>query len=177
MNVHNFSQKTKLEAEDLLKQGNVLEVLSKYGEVIETGAYRYDLMWGPDIDITILTSTPEESSKSALLEFIEQRNFQKYQFGDFITFPREDRPEGIIVVLIQEYQGRKWEVEIWFKKTLSESEKNIDTLLTSISDEQRKAILELKHQRETRGISKNQLNSAAIYRGVLSEGKVSIEDY
>jgi len=38
-------------------------------------------------------------------------------------------------------------------------------------------ILELKYQREAGGLSKHQLDSATIYKGVLCEGKVNIEDF
>jgi hypothetical protein len=177
MDVIEFSQKTKQEAQSLLKQGNVLTVLSKHGRVVLSGAYKHDLMWGPDIDITVTSNDPEKSSVNALLEFIEQRNFQKYQLGDFIKFSREDRPKGMIVVLIQEYKGRKWEIEIWFQKALSESDSYFDKLLTSASEEQRKIILEIKNQRENSHISKHALRSGTIYKGVLSEKKLRIEDF
>lgn len=81
MDVIKFSQKTKQEADSLLEYGNVLAVLQKYGKVVVTGSYKYDLMWGPDIDLVVLTNKPEESAFNALKDFIEQRNFQKYQLG------------------------------------------------------------------------------------------------
>lgn len=177
MDVIKFSQKTKQEAGSLLKYGNILNVLSKYGEVVLSGSYRYDLMWGPDIDIVVLSNKPEEASYKALKDFIEQRNFQKYQLGDFIKFPLEGRPQGMIVVLIHEFKGRKWEIEIWFQKSLSEKDEYFNKLLSTASEEQRKAILELKHQREKSGLSKHGLDSAAIYKGVLTEGKLNIEDF
>lgn len=177
MDVIKFSQKTKQEAEDLLKYGNVLEILSKHGKPILTGSYSYDLMWGPDVDITVLTDKPEEASLNALKDFTQQRNFRKYQLGDFIKFPLEDRPQGMIVVLIHEFEGRKWEIEIWFRKTLSEDDEYFSKLLSTASDDQRKTILELKHQREEGGLSKHKLDSATIYKGVLSEGKLNIEEF
>lgn len=177
MDVLTFSQKTKQEADTLLEQGSVLAVLSKYGEVIITGAYAYDLMWAPDIDITVVANNPKESAHNALNEFILQKSFRKYQLGDFITFPLEGRPEGIIVVLIHEHMGRKWEVEIWFKKSLSEDDNHFSTLLSTATEEQRKTILELKQQRDNTSLSKDQLSSAAIYIGVLLEGKRSVSDF
>lgn len=177
MDVLQFSQQTKQDADDLLKQGNVLAILSKYGTVHLTGAYKYDLMWEPDIDIIVVTDNPEEASLHALNKCIEGKNFRKYQLGDFIHHPLEGRPHGMIMVLIHEYKGRKWEIEIWFQKTLSENNSDLDTLISSANEEQKKIILELKHQRETGDLSKHTLNSSAIYRGVLSEGKVNIEDY
>jgi hypothetical protein len=170
VDVIKFSQKTKQEAEALLKHGNVLKILSKYGKVVLAGSYRYDLMWGPDVDLVVLSDNPEEASRNTLKDFIEQKNFQKYQLGDFIRFPRKDRPQGMIVVLIHEFKGRKWEIEIWFRKSLSEEDEDLNKLLSNTSAEQRKTILELKYQREMAGLSKHQLDSATIYKGVLTGG-------
>lgn len=177
MDVVQFSQQTKQEANDLLEYGNVLEVLSRYGEVQLTGAYKYDLMWGADIDITVTTDQPEEAATKALNEFIGARNFRKYQLGDFIKHAVKNRPQAIIVVLIHEYQGRKWEIEIWFEKTVFQDANYFNSMLSSASDEQRKTILNLKYQREKSGASKHTLSSANIYSGVLLENKQRIEDF
>ena len=145
--------------------------------MILSGGYRYDLMWGPDVDLVVLSDKPKEASDQALKSFVEHRKFQKYQLGDFIKFPRKNRSQGVIVVLIHEFKGRRWEIEIWFKKSLSESNKYFNKLLSKISEEQRKIILELKRQREADGQSKHALGSTAIYEGVINEGKVNIEDF
>lgn len=177
MDVIKFSQKTKQEADSLLKYGNVLEVLSKHGKAILTGSFSYNLMYGPDIDIAVLSDNPEEASYNALRDFIEQRNFQKYQLGDFIKFPLDGRPQGVIVVLIHEFEGRRWEIEIWFQKSLSENDEYFNKLIATASEGQRKTILELKHQREKSSLSKHRLDSTTLYKGVISEGKVKIEDF
>jgi hypothetical protein len=177
MDVIKFSQKTKQEAERLLVYGNIVNILSKHGKVVLSGSYRYDLMWGPDIDLIVISDKPKVASYDALKDFIEQRKFQKYQLGDFINFPLKNRPQGVIVVLILEFEGRKWEIEIWFMKSLSEDDRYFKKLLSKVSPKQRKAILELKYQRDMDGLSKHQLDSATIYKGVLIEGKTNIKDF
>lgn len=177
MDVVAFSRKTKQEADTLLKYGAVLDVLSKYGEVVISGSYKYDLMWGPNIDLVVLSDKPEVASLQAFNDFAKQRNFRKYQLGDFIKFPMEGRPQGFIVVLIHEFEGRKWEIEIWFKESLSDDEKHFEKLLSTASSEQRKSILELKKQREDGGLSKHKIDSATIYKGVINEGKVNLQDF
>ncbi|MGD8744533.1 MAG: hypothetical protein PVJ52_02990 [Candidatus Woesebacteria bacterium] len=177
MDVIKFSRKTKQEAESLLQYGDVLKVLSKHGEVVLSGSYQYDLMYGPDIDLSVLSDNPEKDSYQAFLDFIKQRKFQKYQLGDFSRFPREGRPKDIIVVLIHEYKGRRWEIEIWFKMSVSEHDKYFEKLISRATEEQKKIILELKHQREEEDISKHKLDSATIYKGVLLEGKTELKDF
>ena len=175
MDVVKFSQKTKGQADELLEYGKVKEVLSKYGKVVFTGSYKYDLMYGPDIDLVVITDDPEKASYQAFLEFIDQRKFQKYQLGDFSRFPHKDRPKAIIIVLIHEYKGRRWEIEIWFKKTLT-SDIQLEELISHATKEQRKLILQLKQQRGTAGTSKHKLDSVSIYKGVLSERITKLED-
>lgn len=177
MDVLKFSNETKQTADELLKYGNVLETLAKYGNPVVTGSYKYDLMYGPDIDIIVLSDNPQETSFGALKDFIGQRNFRKYQLGDFVKFPIDGRPQGFIVVLILEFQGRKWEIEIWFKTYLTEDDKYFDKLLSTISPEFRKIILEIKNQRENAGLLKNKLRTATIYEGVVLEGKKDIKDF
>lgn len=176
MDIIKFSRKTKQEADDLLKYGDVINKLSNYGKVVLTGSYKYDLMYGPDIDLVVVSDNPEKSSYEAFLDFIEQRKFQKYQLGDFKKFPRKNRPKDIIVVLIHEYKGRRWEIEIWFKESLADN-RNLDELISKATEKERQIILELKHQRHAAGVSKHQLDSTTIYKGVLSEGKTKLKDF
>lgn len=179
MDVIKYSQKTKQEADELLMYGNVMKVLSKYGEVFITGSYKYDLMYGPDIDLVVLSDTPEKSSYNALLDFIDQRKFQKYQLGDFKRYPRENRPKAIIVVLIHEFKDRRWEIEVWFDKELPEGDVNpeLEDMLLNVSNKNKKTILSLKHRREIDNTSKHKLDSTTIYKGVLLDGKVKLEDF
>lgn len=179
MDVLSFSKKTKMEADELLSAGNVKKVLDKYGEVEINGSYKYDLMYGPDIDLVVLTENPDEAAENVLIDFVKERNFQKYQFGDFNKFPRKNRPRSYIVVLIQEHEGRRWEIEIWFakQKPQGDIDEELDNLLMNATEEQKKTILQLKHQRETLSKTKNQLGSPTIYKGVLQEDKFNIEDY
>ena len=179
MDILSFSKKTKKEADELLSVGKVIEILSKYGEVQINGSYKYDLMYGPDIDVVVLTDNPGEAAEKALFEFVKERNFQKYQFGDFNKFPRKKRPRSYIVVLIHEHEERRWEIEIWFarQKPQGDVDKELDNLLMNVTDEQKETILHLKHQRENSNITKHQLDSPTIYRGVLKENKFDIEAY
>lgn len=178
MDVISYSKKTKQEADDLLRYGNVIKVLSKYGKVVITGSYKYDLMYGPDIDLVLLSDNPEKSSYEAFLDFIKQRKFQKYQLGDFSKFPRKDRPKAIIVVLIHEYKGKRWEIEIWFeKKLISDIDADFEKLILGATEKQRQIILELKQQRDVAGINKHQLDSPTIYKGVLLKSKTKLKDF
>jgi len=172
-----FSKQTKREADELLKKSGVVKVLSRYGKVVMTGSYKYDLMYGPDIDLVVLTDNPSKAAQDVLMDFVNARNFQKYQFGDFEKHPLDKHPRGYIVVLVHEYRGQRWEIEIWFHRKFLKADIELEDLLSEVSSKQKKIILKLKHQREISKTSKHKLDSVTLYKGVLQKGKTSIDQF
>jgi predicted nucleotidyltransferase len=92
-NILKESKQTKTIASKLLDEKNVLEVLSQVGTPLIIGSYALDLMIDPDIDIVVETAFPKQKAKEALDIFIEKETVQKYEFGDFVKFPRTGRPQ------------------------------------------------------------------------------------
>lgn len=165
-----YSKKVKADAEMILKMTNLAEVLSEFGEVKIGGSFRYDLMWGPDIDIVVICMDPRKMSVAALNKIIELRLFQKYEYGDFVKFKREHRPESYIVNMILPFERKKWEVEAWFFKDYPESQKEMDELIkNNLNEENKRSILELKRKREETGMTKYNIDSTTIYKMVLAE--------
>lgn len=163
-----FSKKTKAEAVALLKHTNLINILEKYGDVIIDGSFKYDLMWGPDIDILVICQNTRKSSLEALNQVIEAKLAQKYEYGDFATFKREKRPESYILNLILPFNNRKWEVEIWFFEEIPADQKEINSLMKSKLNEKNKLkILKMKEKRERIGLTKHSLSSVDIYKKVL----------
>ena len=163
-----FSKKTKSDAVALLSRTNLISILEKYGDVIVGGSFNYDLMWGPDIDIMVICQNTRKSSLEALNQVIEAKLAQKYEYGDFVTFKREKRPESYILDLILPYGDRKWEVEIWFFEEIPTNQKEIDILLKLKLNEKNKiVILKMKEKRERIGLTKHSLSSVDIYKKVL----------
>ena len=162
-----LSVERRKQAEKILLDGNVIPTLIKYGEPEIIGSFALDVMYDPDIDIVVLTKNPQKSSLDSLKDFINQRKFQKYEYGDFVKFKRINRPQGFIVNLHSNTINLKWEVEIWFLKSIAK-EKTLNTLLKNEIDENKQnQILHLKHKRATNKLSKYDLSSMDIYRKVI----------
>ncbi|MDP4009984.1 MAG: hypothetical protein Q8P53_03285 [Candidatus Shapirobacteria bacterium] len=163
-----FSKKTKDDATFLLKNTDLISILKKYGEVIVGGSFKYDIMWGADIDITVVCQNTRKSSLEALNKVIEAKLAQKYEYGDFVTFKREKRPESYILNLILPFNDRKWEIEIWFFNKESNDQKEVDNLMKAKLNEKNKLkILKMKEKRERSGLSKHSLGSFDIYKKIL----------
>ena len=164
-----FSQKTKSDAMALLDQTDLIKILSKFRKVTIGGSYKYDLMWGADIDITVICPDTRKSSLEALNKVIKAKLAQKYEYGDFVTFKRDKRPESYILNLILPFHDRKWEIEIWFFNQEPDSHQEIDNLMKSrLNDTNRLKILKMKEKRDSGGLSKHLLSSVDIYKQVLT---------
>lgn len=172
-----YSQKIRKDAEDLLKKTNLVEVLSEFGEVKIGGSFKYDLMWGPDIDMVVVCKNPREMSVNALNKIVELRLAQKFEYGDFVKFKRENRPESYIVNMILPFSDQKWEAEIWFFEEYPKSQAEMDELIkNNLNKENKEIILEMKRRRDSEGMNKYKINSAQIYKKVLIEGIKSFEE-
>ena len=171
----NYSENQKKIANTILAESDLISLLSKFGKCSIIGSLFLDLVYGPDIDIVVETNVPRSASVSAINELIDKRQFQKYQYGDFVKFPRNERPSGFIIVLILEVDGVKWETEIWFMEKYPQEKTDRDlSFKESLTPESKLTILKLKQAREKQGDDKNRVFSPDIYRSVLMDG---ITDY
>lgn len=161
------SKNTKQSADEILSTTNLISILSKFGNTEIIGSYKYDLMYGPDLDIIVETNNPKTSSFNALIKLIQSELFAKYEYGDFVKFPRIDRPHGYIIVLKIDLEGVRWEIEIWFLDTKERPQNDLDSLLMNLTGNQKNEILKLKHERDESGMNKTTLSSMEIYKKVL----------
>ena len=101
------SQQVHEDAKSLLEDTEIIDIFKNLGTVYIVGSYAADLMWDPDIDIVVLTDTPQESAIRAFNDLARKEKFQKLEFGDFKNFPKENRPESFIVNARKEWKGEK----------------------------------------------------------------------
>lgn len=168
IDVVNYSKHIKNNADKILKTTNLIEILGKYGEVKIGGSYKYNLMWGPDIDMVLVCKDPRKTSVAVLKKLIDLKLFQKYEYGDFVNFKRASRPESYIVNLRLPFEDQKWEIEIWFFNKESNDQKEVDDLIkTKLNEKNKLAILKMKEKRERSGLNKHSLSSFEIYKKVL----------
>lgn len=168
--IRNHSIKTKKTAEQILEGTGIEKILSKHGSIFVGGSFALNLMYGPDIDIVVESNNPRDSSLKVLKDLLNTRHFRKYEYGDFVKHPRNDRPRGYIVNLIKEFDKRRWEIEIWFfKSPRSEERDYIKEIKSQLTSEKRDTILKFKHRRAKEGVSKHKLSSVQIYKEVLAD--------
>ena len=162
-----MTSKIHLEAQKILTQTKILKTLSKFGNVRIGGSFYTDLMFDPDIDISVASANPRKSAREFLQTIVKKRIFQKYQYGDFEKFPRKNRPKAHIVVLILPFNSRQWEIEIWFVKKHNSEQIVLEEKLKNLSAKKKAEIVKLKVGRAASGMDKHALSSFEIYQNFI----------
>jgi hypothetical protein len=168
MNALIYSKQIKVEAEEILESTKLLKILQEHGDVRVGGSFAMDLMYDPDIDLTIACENPAKSAIQFLNTVIQKQLFQKYQYGDFENHPREGRPKDHIIVLILPYKERVWEIEIWFKHGHNKEQIVLEKKIMQLPQEVKEGIIQRKADRELEGLDKHTLSSYEIYQEALS---------
>lgn len=161
------SSEIRREASEILEMYKITENFKEFQlEII--GSYKLDLMYDRDIDIVVKSKDVEIDSYKSLKKFIKSKQFMKVQYGDFINFPRNNRPKGYIINLFLEYKEKPWKVEIWFLADIDSSLKEMILIENKLNQENKLNILKEKEKREKFNISKKELSSYKIYKDILN---------
>ncbi|WP_028856670.1 hypothetical protein [Psychrilyobacter atlanticus] len=129
-------------AKNLISEIKVLEVLKKYGVPLVIGSVAQEVVCDRDIDIVIETKNLRDTSKKILYEFIENENFKKIQYGDFVKFQRRNRPKGFIInIFVDDSEGNPWEFEIWILSDIKKYKVELEELSHRSREEKNNIII------------------------------------
>ncbi len=168
------------EADRLLAEFGLLEILREYGEPHVIGSVSMDLMAWPDLDIDVLnTGMCLEKLHRLTGTLLERFSPVWYEAKEELT------DEGKTVWfhgLETEITGTRWNIDIWFfdKETIEKAE----TYCTEIREKVRRnpalreAILTLKKELLSRGLySFEKYHSMDVYKAVLELGICDIDTF
>ncbi len=106
------ASRLRQEADSVLKEVRLYDILSPYGQVVFTGSYFLDLMMYPDIDVYLSQTSIAEAfsvgSQFASSALVYQVVFQKSRTPDL--------PGGLYLKARIDYGDweRPWKIDIWF---------------------------------------------------------------
>jgi hypothetical protein len=161
-----WSAAVREDASALLRAYHVVEDFGRYGEVRMTGAYRWDLMLAPDVDLYVINpDLTLDLAMEAFLHFVRRGDFLWFGFGDSVRArPAWKVPEGYFLGMSREFRGRHWKVETWF---LPDPLPPCDWLEKPMTDRIRRVILQLKREKILGRLS---VSSYHIYEAVICGG-------
>lgn len=161
-----ISKSFHLSADSLLKKSNLINKLSKYGEVSLTGSYNLDLMMDGDIDIFIIDrNINKEKSISILNDLIIDGYFNGYFYYDWTKRKHKGFPKGYYIGLKTNFKNIKWKIDIWLITDIYKpAEKLMNFVRANLNEKNKKIILDLKYKAKNKNLN---LQSSEIYLKVL----------
>jgi len=177
--IKQISDNLKKRADLLLEQTGVIDDLKQFGEVHLGGAYAGNVMWDPDIDITVVRD--EEYSAEKALDILRTLYLKGAFRSYFIKGDWEDRrkgkefPHGHYIGLKQRLDGEKWVVDVWFVSRAEfeqRREQFLDISEKDVSGEERELILACKKYRSEHNLN---ISGQQIYEAVLNNGASDVE--
>jgi len=170
----------KREADRLLTEFGLLDILREYGEPHVIGSVSMDLMAWPDLDIDVTnTGMCLEKLHRLTRTLLDRFSPVWYEAKEEIT------DEGKTVWfhgLETEITGTRWNIDIWFfdAETIEKAEAFCNSIREKTKDNPslREAVLTLKKELLSRGLySFEKYRSMDVYKAVLELGICDIDTF
>ena len=166
--------KLKSEAEAIIEDLGLLELLAPFGEARVVGSVALNLIVKLDIDIHLLIrdGSTEDVADRVYCELAAHDRVTKAHVHDY-------RSQGGLKVGIDAYPGESgdWSIDIWVTdKPETVGFNLVDRLSRNLTADDRKAILSIKRHYVDRGIYKAGLGSL-ICEAVADRGIRTVEDF
>ena len=154
----------------LLDASGLTRILGDHGRLVLSGAYAYDTMMSPDIDLHLI---PDVFSRYTTVEIlnvlIDQDWWNTLTFGDWVQDRFRAAAEGgvtrgYLLQLAGFFEGRRWKVDAWLLDPAKYPGDLWATRMAGMTAEQRLAVLRIKAAR-ARGALR--ATGVAIYTAVL----------
>ena len=164
------------EADVVLELLNLRTLLEPLGPIQETGSYFMDTMMYPDIDLSLPPTTPEKllyiCTELSKLPIVKKLRFLRGGTGEL--------QDGLYIKPEVEYGnwGRLWKIDIWAlpNAMLQAKRAEMDDLKARMTLAHRDTILQTKYQLLTDEKRTPMFSGIFIYRAVINDGLVALED-
>jgi hypothetical protein len=164
----------------VLNNLNLINELSKYGEVKIVGSVALGLMTWPDIDIDLKSS--EEINKKDYLEIVkyifEQDNIKQLILIDNRSSFEKNRPKSMYIGVIYDLNGVDWKIDIRYLNPSSAwAEEDVERIKTKLTSEKINSILEIKTAFCSHYKYRKEFSAFDIYNAVLDNNIFTVEDF
>jgi hypothetical protein len=185
------SKRIKSQADKILKESGIVDILGGYGEVKIAGSYALDVMLRPDLDLYVVA---EKHDWDKVIEIqskiIRKKYFRDVYFIDWLNF--ENKQAGSVEEWIPSIKGyyfatvipvedQRWKMDIWlitpeYDKS-AELTEHFKVLLDKADESKKLAILEIKNAMREGKKYKTGVDGKLIYKAVLENGITNVEDF
>ncbi len=166
MNILEESKRWHDDAEALIKDSKITDLLKQYGEVTLTGSHTYDLMLNSDIDFFIGNENPTKELADELA--IKLINSGYWNSLMYCNWPTND-PPGPYFCIKREFRGHKWKIDIMITTPNKIAELVPPReLYANLPNDKKEAILELKAAKAD-GLLPKDIEAVTIYDAVIKD--------
>lgn len=164
------------EADQLLTESKLLDVLKQHGQPLFTGSYEYQLMANGDIDLYLITKSNTQTVAQKLLQkLVKEGWWNGYMLFDWVNWHRDHFPSGFYVGVKTDFEDHRWKVDIWVLNEFpSEQAKYNQWLLSKLNEENKTLILNLKAARNDNDWPQD---SKTIYDAVLKDNITTTTEF
>lgn len=178
------ARRLKREAEKILAESRLLEILAPLGRVEVIGSVRLGLVYRRDIDLLVIT---EEVSRvkavKAVKTLLDGGYFQTVELMDYQKFPEYDFPLGFYFGLRVPVEGADWKLDIWYLHSGEAYTRLVMGALprfeAALAQNLQKAVtvLAIKEAYFDGVKYRDSVKSIDIYRAVFEDGVMSVEEF
>lgn len=185
------SKRIKSQADKILKESGIVEILSEYGEVKIAGSYSLDVMLRPDLDLYVVAEKHDwDKVIDIQSKIIKRKYFRDVYFIDWLNF--ENKQTGLVEEWIPSIKGyyfatvipiedQRFKMDIWLiTKEYDKSAELTDhfrKLLNNADESKKLVILEIKNAMRQGKKYIDGVDGKLIYKAVLENGITNIEDF
>jgi hypothetical protein len=178
------SQKTKKQADKILKKSGILEILKDYGEIKIGGSYALNTMLRADIDVFVVT---EKHDWKKVLEIqrkiMETKYWSEFDFLNRVDFKTETSMTGYYFQPWTPIDNVLWKMDIWLITPDQDKSADLTDRFKQLldedpnSDEKRITILEIKEAMRKGKKYQKGVDGKLIYQAVLEKEISGIEEF
>ena len=172
----------RMEAEQLLRERGIDDILRDYGTVFHTGSYHLDLMAWRDIDITmVLEPDPHSLDQFFAMgtRLVHVEGVFRANFMDTRRRPKKDLPAGFYWGIKLDTGGAlPWKMDIWAADAdhLRRNKCLMERVASALTEETRRLILDTKQALITPEGRTPMMSGVPIYEAILFKGLRSLDD-
>jgi|GEM_PF-1901438 hypothetical protein len=178
------SKAVKVQADRILNESRIIEILKTYGEVKIGGSYTLDVMLRPDIDLFVIAPQHDWSKILSIQTVImETKYFGELDFANWVDFT------DLTVTSLKGYyfqprvqiDSELWKLDVWFLTPeydrSAETTEHFEKLLAVSGESEKISILEIKEAMRQGRKYIDGVNGKLIYKAVLEHNVKTVDEF
>lgn len=179
------SKRIKQQADKILKESGIVDILKDYGEVKIIGSYVLDVMLRPDLDLFVITQKHDWAKVLKISsKIMELKYFSELAFVNWVEFSDKnvDSMRGYYFQPWTLVDDQSWKMDLWLitpdqDKSFERTDYFKALLDKETDDSKRIAILEIKEAMRLGKKYIKGIDGKLIYQAVLENSITDIEGF